>query len=103
MAEQHENATSEGLTDEQRELLTQFAARRAARLVVASGQAPELSELEARLREMDEALAAHPDRDNPLVQENHELKRYTVILEDAVRAFMAGELVAQPGGSARNA
>ena len=32
--------TNEGLTKQQRELLTQFAARRAARMAVASGQAP---------------------------------------------------------------
>jgi len=95
MDEKDENATTnEGLTEEQRELLTQFAARRAARLAVAAGRAPEQSELEARLREMDEALAARPDRDSPLVQENHELRRYTVILEEAVRALMAGQLVA---------
>ncbi|MFE9882578.1 hypothetical protein [Streptomyces sp. NPDC005784] len=94
MDEQSVNTTGEGLTDEQRELLTQFAARRAARLAVASGRAPDLSELESRLRDMDDAFTTHPDRDNPLVQENHELKRYTAILEDAVRAFMAGELVA---------
>ena len=43
---------------------------------------------------MDEAFAAHPDRDSPLVQENHELRRYTAILEEAIRALMAGELVA---------
>ena len=43
---------------------------------------------------MDEPFAEHPDRDSPLVQENHELRRYTAILEDAVRALMAGELVA---------
>ncbi|MFD0440599.1 hypothetical protein [Streptomyces chartreusis] len=95
MDEKDENVTTnEGLTEEQRELLTQFAARRAARLAVAAGRAPEQSELEARLREMDEALAAHPDRDSPLVQENHELRRYTAILEEAVRALIAGELVA---------
>ncbi|MDX3365287.1 hypothetical protein PV387_04475 [Streptomyces sp. ME02-6987-2C] len=95
MDEKNENVTTnEGLTEEQRELLTQFAARRAARLAVASGRAPEQSELEARLHEMDEAFAAHPDRDSPLVQENHELRRYTAILEEAVRALMAGELVA---------
>ncbi|MEU1258457.1 hypothetical protein ABZ445_34715 [Streptomyces chartreusis] len=95
MDEKDENVTTnEGLTEEQRELLTQFAARRAARLAVAAGRTPEQSELEARLREMDEAFAAHPDRDNPLVQENHELGRYTAILEEAVRALMAGELVA---------
>lgn len=95
MDEKNENVTTnEGLTEEQRELLTQFAARRAARLAVAAGRTPEQSELEARLREMDEAFAEHPDRDNPLVQENHELRRYTAILEDAVRALMAGELVA---------
>ncbi|MDQ1019957.1 hypothetical protein [Streptomyces afghaniensis] len=95
MDEKDEKATTtEGLTAQQRELLTQFAARRAARLAVASGRAPEQSELESRLREMDEAFAAHPDRDSPLVQENHELRRYTAILEEAVRALMAGELVA---------
>ncbi|MFJ3825013.1 hypothetical protein [Streptomyces nodosus] len=93
MDEKNENVTTnEGLTEEQRELLTQFAARRAARLAVVSGRAPEQSELEARLHEMDEAFAAHPDRDSPLVQENHELRRYTAILEEAVRAFMVGEL-----------
>ncbi|RPE39054.1 hypothetical protein EDD90_2009 [Streptomyces sp. Ag109_O5-1] len=95
MDEKNENVTTnEGLTEEQRELLTQFAARRAARLAVASGRAPEQSELEARLHEMDEAFAARPDRDSPLVQENHELRRYTAILEEAIRALMAGELVA---------
>lgn len=95
MDEKNENVTTnEGLTEEQRELLTQFAARRAARLTVASGRAPERSELEARLHEMDEAFAVHPDRDSPLVQENHELRRYTAILEEAIRALMAGELVA---------
>ncbi|MDX3435660.1 hypothetical protein [Streptomyces stelliscabiei] len=95
MDEKDENVTTnEGLTEEQRELLTQFAARRAARLAVAAGRTPEQSELEARLHEMDEAFAAHPDRDSPLVQENHELRRYTAILEEAVRALMAGELVA---------
>ncbi|WP_037620159.1 hypothetical protein [Streptomyces aureus] len=95
MDEKDENVTTnEGLTKDQRELLTQFAARRAARLAVAAGRAPEQSELEARLREMDEAFAAHPDRDSPLVQENHELRRYTAILEEAVRAFMVGELAA---------
>ncbi|MCA1217384.1 hypothetical protein [Streptomyces sp. 8L] len=87
-------AANEGLTEGQRELLTQFAARRAARLAVAAGPAPEQSELETQLREMDEAFAAHPERNNPLVQENHELRRYTAILEEAVRALMAGELVA---------
>ncbi|MFJ8636966.1 hypothetical protein [Streptomyces sp. NPDC093568] len=95
MDEKDENVTTnEGLTEEQRELLAQFAARRAARLAVAAGRAPEQSELEARLHEMDEAFAEHPDRDNSLVQENHELRRYTAILEEAVRALMAGELVA---------
>jgi hypothetical protein len=95
MNEKDENVTTnEGLTEEQRELLTQFAARRAARLAVAAGQPPEQSVLEARLREMDEAFAAHPQRDSPLVQENHELRRYTAILEEAVRAVMTGELVA---------
>jgi hypothetical protein len=95
MDEKDENATTnEGLTEEQRELLTQFAARRAARLAVAAGRAPEQSELESRLREMDEAFTAHPDRDSTLVQENHELRRYTAILEEAVRALIAGELVA---------
>ena len=89
-----DGTANEGLTGEQRELLTQFAARRAARLAVAYGRAPEQSELECRLREMDEAFAAHPDRDSPLVQENHELKRYTAILEEAVRALIAGEVVA---------
>ncbi len=95
MNEKDENITGEGLTEQQRELLTQFAARRAARMAVTSGRSPEQSELESRLREMDEAFAAHPDRDSPLVQENHELKRYTAILEEAIRALMSGELVAE--------
>lgn len=95
MDEKHENVTtSEGLTEQQRDLLTQFAARRAARLAVTAGQAPKQSELESRLREMDEVFAARPDRDSPLVQENHELRRYTAILEEAVRGLIAGELVA---------
>ncbi|WP_416969407.1 hypothetical protein [Streptomyces sp. 4F14] len=94
MDENDENTTAgTGLTDQQQELLAQFAVRRAARLAVAASQTPQ-AELELRLREMDEALAAHPDRDNPLVQENHELKRHTAILEEAIRAFIAGELVA---------
>ncbi|MGW4490476.1 hypothetical protein [Streptomyces sp. NPDC004376] len=97
MDEKDDNVTTtEGLTEEQRELLTQFAARRAARLTVAAGRAPEQTELEARLREMDEAFAAHPDRDSTLVQENHELMRYTAILEEAVRALIVGDLAADP-------
>jgi hypothetical protein len=97
MDEQNQNTASEGLTAEQQELLAQFATRRAARLTVASGRTPELAALETRLKEMDAAFAASPDRDNPLAQENHELKRYTAILEEAIRAFMAGELVAHGG------
>ncbi|WP_157877141.1 hypothetical protein [Streptomyces odonnellii] len=54
----------------------------------------EQPELESRLREIDDALAAHPDRDSPLVPGNHELKRSTAILEEAVRGLMVGELVA---------
>ncbi|MEW2401971.1 hypothetical protein [Streptomyces sp. NPDC046862] len=96
MDEKDENTTGEGLTAEQRELLAQFAARRAARMTVTAGVTPDRTGLESRLREMDEAFEAHPDHDNPLVRENHELKRYTAILEDAVRAFMVGELVVSP-------
>jgi hypothetical protein len=98
MNEKDENVTTnEGLTEEQRELLTEFAARRAARLAVTTGQAPEQSALEARLRELDEAFATHPQSDSPLVQEIHDLRRYTAILEDAVRALMVGKLVADTG------
>ncbi|MEV0934257.1 hypothetical protein ACIBMX_10715 [Streptomyces phaeochromogenes] len=93
MDDRDENVTTtEGLTEEQRELLAQFAARRNARLAVASGVVPEQSELESRLREMDAVFASHPDRDNPVVQENHELMRYTAILEEAIRALMSGQL-----------
>ena len=93
MDEKHENSAGDGLSPEQRELLAQFAARRAARMAIASGEAPIHPELAARLKEMDEAFAADPAHDNPHVQENHELKRYTAILEDALRALMTGELV----------
>jgi hypothetical protein len=49
MDEKDENVTTnEGLTQEQPELLTRFAARRAA--AVAAGRAPEQSELEGRRR-----------------------------------------------------
>ncbi|HEY8978246.1 MAG TPA: hypothetical protein VIU15_01535 [Streptomyces sp.] len=93
MDENNENpADDTELTERQRDLLAWFAVRRAARTAVAAGQKPQ-AELELRLREMDEAFAAHPDRDNPLVQENHELRRHTAILEEAVRALLTGELI----------
>lgn len=80
-----------GLTPDQQELLAQFAARRAARNAVAAG-VPAHPDLTDQLHEMDAVFASHPDKDNPLVQENYELQRHVAILEAALRAALTGDL-----------
>lgn len=80
-----------GLTRGQQELLAQFAARRAARNAVAAS-VPVHPDLTDQLREMDAVFASHPDKDNPLVQENYELQRHVAILQAALRAALTGEL-----------
>lgn len=86
-----DNTAGEGLTRGQQEKLVEFAAGRAARTAAASG-VPDRPELTEQLREMDEAFASHPNREDPLVQENHELQRHVAILQAALRAALTGEL-----------
>ncbi|BDH10481.1 hypothetical protein [Streptomyces hygroscopicus] len=93
--EQSKQETPGELNAEQRDLLSTFAMKRAARMAVASGQSPELPDLKNHLAEMDDEFAAHPDHDNPLVQENHELRRLVVIQEYAIRMLVPGHLSGQ--------
>lgn len=86
-----DNSNARGLTGEQKELLVQFAATRAARHAVAAG-VPSRPDLADQLREMDEVFASHPDGQNPLVQENYELQRQVAILTAALRAALTGEV-----------
>lgn len=86
-----DNNAATGLTHDQQEMLVKFAASRAARYAVEAG-VPEHPELAEQLREMDEAFAEHPNRNDPLVQENHELQRHVAILQAALRAALTGEL-----------
>jgi hypothetical protein len=84
------DGSGSGISSDHRQLLSQFAARRAARNAVAAG-VPSRPNLEQQLREMDDVFAGHPNPDDPLVQENHELRRYTAILEAALIAALSGE------------
>jgi len=87
-----DNNQAQGFTEEQRGELAKWSAERQARLT-ARGQGPAVEgTVEDRLRALDAAFEARPDRDNPLVQENHELRRMVEILDDAVRKIMNGEL-----------
>ena len=65
------------------------AARRAARQVA---EAPVDGELAERIAALDAEFADRPDREDVLAQENHELRRLTVIYEEAIRLLTDGKL-----------
>lgn len=98
MDEQSEKRTPGELSATQRELLSTFAMKRAARMAVATGQPAELPDLNIQLAAIDAAFESNPNRENPLVQENHELKRLVLIQEGAIRMLVPGHLEARELG-----
>ncbi|SFF74776.1 hypothetical protein SAMN05216251_12726 [Actinacidiphila alni] len=85
------NGNDKAMTGNQQEQLAEFAAKRAARLAVAAG-AQDHADLAAQLQEMDATFASDPDRDNPLRQENHELRREIAVLTAALHAALTGTI-----------
>jgi hypothetical protein len=83
---------NEEIDDEQRGRLAEWMAERDARMAALGHTPPAEGDLDSRLRELDAAFAENPQRDDPLVQENHELRRTVEIMEDAIRQLLQGQL-----------
>ncbi|MBY8887238.1 hypothetical protein K7472_20650 [Streptomyces sp. PTM05] len=94
-----EDQPTDGLSQEQRGQLAAWLSERQARMA-ALGHTPAPEDtLDERLRGMDAAFEASPDRNDERAQENHELRRTVAILEEAIRALLAGQLP-MPGAAA---
>ena len=94
-----EDQPTDGLSQEQRGQLAAWLAERQARMAALGHTPPPEGTLDERLRAMDAAFEASPDRDDEKAQENHELRRTVAILEEAIRALLGGQLPL-PGGAA---
>jgi phytoene/squalene synthetase len=89
--------SSNQFSPELRGELARWAAEREARMAARGVNAPE-GTLQERLAGLDAAFEKNPDKDNPLVAENHELRRTVEILEDAVRDLLHGRLLVPAEG-----
>jgi hypothetical protein len=87
-----EDQPTDGLSEEQRGQLAAWLAERQARMAALGHAPPPEGTLDERLRAMDAAFEASPDRDDAKAQENHELRRMVAILEEAIRALLSGQL-----------
>ncbi|MGA5124398.1 hypothetical protein ACPCAG_13965 [Streptomyces pseudogriseolus] len=87
-----EEQPTDGLSQEQRGQLASWLAERQARMAALGHTSPPEGTLDERLRTMDDAFKASPDRDDEKAQENHELRRTVAILEEAIRALLSGQL-----------
>ncbi|MFE4082853.1 hypothetical protein [Streptomyces sp. YIM B13502] len=87
-----EERPTDGLSQEQRGQLASWLAERQARMAALGHTSPPEGTLDERLRAMDAAFEASPDRDDEKAQENHELRRTVAILEEAIRALLGGQL-----------
>ncbi|MFF9142929.1 hypothetical protein ACF09G_35910 [Streptomyces albogriseolus] len=87
-----EERPTDGLSQEQRGQLASWLAERQARMAALGHPSPPEGTLDERLRAMDAAFEASPDRDDEKAQENHELRRTVAILEEAIRALLSGQL-----------
>ncbi|AEY93213.1 hypothetical protein SHJG_7947 [Streptomyces hygroscopicus subsp. jinggangensis 5008] len=87
-----EERPTDGLSQEQRGQLASWLAERQARMAALGHTSPPEGTLDERLRAMDAAFEASPDRDDEKAQENHELRRTVAILEEAIRALLSGQL-----------
>ncbi|WP_042379973.1 hypothetical protein [Streptacidiphilus melanogenes] len=85
------------LSAEQRGELARWAAEREARLAARGVNAPE-GTLQERLAALDAEFDKNPDKENPLVAENHELRRLVAIYEDATRDLLSGRLLVPAEG-----
>ncbi|MCP9946033.1 hypothetical protein LUX12_16465 [Streptomyces somaliensis] len=94
-----EERPTDGLSQEQRGQLAAWLAERQARMTALGHTPRPEGTLDERLRAMDAAFEASPDRDDEKAQENHELRRTVAILEEAVRALLDGRLPL-PGATA---
>ena len=80
------------LSQQQQVQLATWLAERNARMTALGHTPPVKGTLDDRLRAMDAAFNDSPDRDTPLAQENHELRRTVEIYEEAIRQLLNGQL-----------
>lgn len=83
----------DALSQEQQSQLTTWLAQQNARLATQDQPSPAERTFTDRLRDLDAAFAGAPDRDNPLAQENHELRRTVEIYEEAIRQLLNERLM----------
>ncbi|MEO3753597.1 hypothetical protein [Streptomyces sp. B6B3] len=91
-----QQALPEALSPAQQSQLATWLAQRSARLAAQNQHPAAERTLTDRLGDLDAAFVGTPDQDNPLAQENHELRRTVEIYEEAIRQLINQRL--QPTG-----